>query len=80
MAKQARKTAPAVKHDVPEETLRRVLRLARGVFGDEAKARRWLGKPKRELGGATPLAFLASETGARRVEEMLHRIDQGMAA
>ena len=28
----------------------------------------------------TPLAFLASEEGARKVEEMLHRIDHGMAA
>jgi len=32
------------------------------------------------LNGETPIAFLASEEGARLVEEMLYRIDHGMAA
>jgi putative toxin-antitoxin system antitoxin component (TIGR02293 family) len=60
--------------------LKRIAVHAERVFGDPAKARRWLRKPKRHLQGETPLAFLASEEGARKVEEMLHRIDHGMAA
>jgi putative toxin-antitoxin system antitoxin component (TIGR02293 family) len=60
--------------------LRRIATQAQRVFGDPGKAHRWLRKPKRELNGETPIAFLASEEGARIVEEMLHRIDHGMAA
>ncbi|WP_257176558.1 MULTISPECIES: antitoxin Xre/MbcA/ParS toxin-binding domain-containing protein [Bradyrhizobium] len=60
--------------------LARVDRLAANVFGDAAKGHRWLRKPKKALGGETPLAFLATEAGARVVEEMLHRIDHGILA
>ena len=60
--------------------LRRIALQAQRVFGDAGKAHRWLRRPKRELNGETPIAFLASEEGARLVEEMLHRIDHGMAA
>jgi putative toxin-antitoxin system antitoxin component (TIGR02293 family) len=60
--------------------LRRIAKHATRVFGDSAKAHRWLRKPKRILNGETPAAFLASEEGARIVEEMLRRIDYGMAA
>jgi putative toxin-antitoxin system antitoxin component (TIGR02293 family) len=64
----------------------KALRLARiavqseRVFGEPEKAHRWLRKAKRELKGETPLAYLASEAGARVVEEMLHRIEHGMFA
>jgi putative toxin-antitoxin system antitoxin component (TIGR02293 family) len=60
--------------------LKRIAAQARRVFGDREKANRWLRKPKRELKGETPLAFLASEAGARVVEEMLHRIEHGIFA
>jgi putative toxin-antitoxin system antitoxin component (TIGR02293 family) len=60
--------------------LKRIAILAQRVFGDADKAHRWLRKPKRELKGETPLAFLASETSARVVEEMLHRIEHGIYA
>lgn len=60
--------------------LYRIAKQAFRVFGDPAKAHRWLRKPKHALNGNTPVAFLASEEGARKVEEMLHRIDYGMAA
>ncbi|MFK4385884.1 putative toxin-antitoxin system antitoxin component (TIGR02293 family) [Bradyrhizobium sp. USDA 3397] len=60
--------------------LARVDRLAANVFGEVAKAHRWLRKPKKALGGETPLAYLATEAGARVVEEMLHRIDHGILA
>jgi putative toxin-antitoxin system antitoxin component (TIGR02293 family) len=60
--------------------LERVARLAERIFGSPDKAYRWLRKPKRELHGETPLAFLASEVGARLVEEMLGRIEHGIFA
>jgi putative toxin-antitoxin system antitoxin component (TIGR02293 family) len=60
--------------------LKRIATQAERVFGDAAKAHRWLRKPKRALNGDTPLAFLASEHGARTVEAMLHRVEHGMFA
>lgn len=60
--------------------LARVGRLAANVFGDATKAHRWLRKPKKALRGETPLAYLATEAGARVVEDMLHRIDHGILA
>jgi putative toxin-antitoxin system antitoxin component (TIGR02293 family) len=60
--------------------LARVAKLAERVFGDRGKAHRWLRKPKRTLSQATPLAYLASEAGARLVEDMLYRIDSGFFA
>jgi len=78
--RQARKEPLTVEETDKALRLGRIADLARHVFGDDAKAHRWLRKPKRELDGATPLAFLASEIGARTVEQMLHRIDHGMFA
>jgi putative toxin-antitoxin system antitoxin component (TIGR02293 family) len=60
--------------------LARVAELAERVFGDKEKAYRWLRKPKRTLGHAAPLTYLASEAGARLVEDMLWRIDYGFFA
>jgi len=60
--------------------LKRIADQAERVFGDRAKAHRWMRKPKRSLAGETPLAYLASENGARRVEEMLLRIEHGIFA
>jgi len=60
--------------------LARVADLAERIFGDKEKAHRWLRKPKRTLGQAAPLTYLASEAGARLVEDMLWRIDYGFFA
>ena len=60
--------------------LERIAALADKVFGDRAKAQSWLRRPKRSLSGDTPLTYLASETGARVVEEMLLRIEYGIFA
>lgn len=60
--------------------LGRIAMLAERVFGDREKAHRWMRKPKRQLAGEAPIAYLASESGARVVEDMLYRIDHGMAA
>jgi len=72
----ARRRRPVSQTD----RLARVTGLAEQVFGDKAKAHRWLRKPKRGLDGTTPLASLSSEAGIRRVEEMLYRIDSGFFA
>ena len=60
--------------------LERIATLADRVFGNPEKAHRWMRKPKHLLGGKTPVDFLASETGARQVEQMLYRIEHGMFA
>ena len=60
--------------------LARIARLAEKVFGDTDKAGRWMRKPKRALGGDPPRVYLASESGAQVVENMLHQIDSGTAA
>ncbi|MCC6586588.1 MAG: DUF2384 domain-containing protein [Bryobacterales bacterium] len=58
----------------------RIAATAEQVFGDVEKSWRWLRRPMRQLGGRTPLAMLATDVGARVVEEMLARIDYGMFA
>jgi putative toxin-antitoxin system antitoxin component (TIGR02293 family) len=58
--------------------LARVAALAVDVLEGEEKARRWLHKPNRALGGAVPLSLLSTDIGARQVEELLQRIDHGL--
>lgn len=60
--------------------LARIAALAERVFGAEDKARRWLRRESRSLGGAEPLSLLKTERGALLVEQVLHRIDHGMLA
>lgn len=60
--------------------LDRIASQAERVFGAADKAHRWLREPKRALQGETPVAYLASEAGARVVEEMLGRIEHGIFA
>jgi putative toxin-antitoxin system antitoxin component (TIGR02293 family) len=62
----------------------RIVRLARitaraaEVLGSEEKARGWLRKPNRALGGAIPLFLAATDIGARQVEEVIERIEAGI--
>jgi len=64
----------------------RALRLARIVaiagiaFGEHAKALEWLAAPKKQFGDASALAMVRTEAGARLVEELLTRIDEGYFA
>jgi putative toxin-antitoxin system antitoxin component (TIGR02293 family) len=57
-----------------------LLQRATEVFGDEAKALRWLKTPKRSLAGATPLDYCAREAGFLAVLAQLDRIDYGIYA
>jgi putative toxin-antitoxin system antitoxin component (TIGR02293 family) len=69
-------------HEESDRAVRfaRIASLAEGVFGDDAKASRWLRKPKVRFDERTPLELLRTEAGARLVEEMLLQLDYGFAA
>jgi putative toxin-antitoxin system antitoxin component (TIGR02293 family) len=60
--------------------LARVTALAEVVFGDGGKALKWLRARKHRFGERSPLALLATDAGTRLVEDMLWRLDEGMAA
>jgi putative toxin-antitoxin system antitoxin component (TIGR02293 family) len=78
--RKAAKEALTVEETDKALRLERIAVQAERVFGEPEKAHRWLRKAKRELHGETPLAYLASEAGARAVEEMLFRIEHGIFA
>jgi len=57
----------------------RVTARAQQLFaGQAAYAATWLREPKCSLGDRTPLQLLATESGARVVEEQLAGIEHGM--
>lgn len=60
--------------------LTRIVLLANRIFGDPAKAFLWLRMKNATLGGRPPIAVVESEPGSRLVEELLIRIDHGIAA
>lgn len=57
--------------------LARIIALAKHYLGDAETAGRWLRRPNRALGGATPLQLIDTEPGARAVENVLGRIAYG---
>ena len=72
----------SLTHDESDRAVRiaRITSLAEEVFGDDAKAARWLRKAKSRFEGRSPLEMLRTEAGARLVEEMLLQLDYGFAA
>ena len=66
------------------DRLVRAARLYHGMLelfeGDEEAARAWLTRPQRGLGGATPLEFARTETGAHEVQQLLGRLEHGVVA
>jgi putative toxin-antitoxin system antitoxin component (TIGR02293 family) len=58
----------------------RIAAMAEQAFGEPARAWRWLRKPKGRFDGKTPVDMLATEAGARLVEETIVQIDYGMFA
>lgn len=72
----------SLSHDESDRAVRiaRVTSLAEEVFGDDAKASRWLRKAKTRFGGRAPMELLRTEAGARLVEEMLLQLDYGFVA
>jgi len=74
---QRRKAAGRLSPDESDKVVRfsRLLRHATAVFGDAERARAWLKHPQVGLGGAVPLDYASTETGAREVENLLGRIE-----
>jgi len=72
----------ALSRDESDRVVRvaRVVALCEEVFGEHDRGWRWLRDAKRQFQGRAPLDLLATEAGARLVEELLYRIDEGMAA
>lgn len=58
--------------------LARIYARALEVFEDEVKARRWLHKPNRSLGGRVPLKSVDTDIGALEVERVLGRLEHGI--
>lgn len=46
--------------------------------GDAVAARHWLSTPQRGLGGQRPLTLARTDVGAREVESLVDRIEQGV--
>jgi putative toxin-antitoxin system antitoxin component (TIGR02293 family) len=57
-----------------------VLHLAATTLGGVDKARTWLQRGNRALGGASPLSLLDTEIGERKVEEVLLQLTHGIYA
>src|SRR5207244_4538520 len=77
---QRRKAAGRLSPDESDKVVRfsRLLRHATAVFGDAERARAWLKHPQVGLGGAVPLDYASTETGARQVDNLLGQIDYGV--
>jgi putative toxin-antitoxin system antitoxin component (TIGR02293 family) len=58
----------------------RVIEQAERAFGDVAKARIWLRRPTAALADHAPLDLLDTDIGSREVENLLGRIEHGIAA
>jgi putative toxin-antitoxin system antitoxin component (TIGR02293 family) len=72
----------ALSRDESDRAVRiaRIASLGEQVFGDRARSWRWLRAVKRQFRGRSPIQLVATEAGARLVEEALYRIDDGLAA
>jgi putative toxin-antitoxin system antitoxin component (TIGR02293 family) len=57
----------------------RLFARAQDLFdGNQEAARGWLMTPQRALGGAIPLEIAKTEVGAREVEKIIGRLEQGV--
>lgn len=78
--RRARREALSREESDRAVRLARIAALAEQVFGDGERAWRWLRASKRQFHSRSPLQLVATEAGARLVEELLYQIDEGMAA
>jgi putative toxin-antitoxin system antitoxin component (TIGR02293 family) len=78
--RRARREALSREESDRAVRLARLVALGERVFGDSERAWHWLRAAKRQFHGRSPLQLTATEAGARLVEELLYRIDEGMAA
>jgi putative toxin-antitoxin system antitoxin component (TIGR02293 family) len=77
---QRRKAAGRLSPNESDKVIRysRLLQQAVDFFGDIEKARAWLKHPQYGLGGAVPLDYARTETGAREVENLLGQMKYGV--
>jgi putative toxin-antitoxin system antitoxin component (TIGR02293 family) len=75
-----RKAQGRLRRDESDRVLRyaRLMGKAIHVLESEGHARSWLTSPQFGLGGAVPLDYAETETGAREVEDLLNRIEYGV--
>lgn len=50
------------------------------TFGGAERARRWFERPTRPLGNSRPVDLMDTDEGAQLVDDLLTRIDHGLAA
>lgn len=60
------------------ERFNRIYQQASELFEDESETQRWLSTPKAALEGNSPLKVLATDAGAKLVEEILYRAEYGI--
>jgi putative toxin-antitoxin system antitoxin component (TIGR02293 family) len=74
------KENPVLKPDTADRLARfnRIFKQAVDLFEDEVEATHWLNTPKSSLDGKTPLSALATDAGAKKVEQILYRAEYGM--
>jgi putative toxin-antitoxin system antitoxin component (TIGR02293 family) len=72
----------ALSKEESEKAVRvaRITTMAERAFHDPKKAWRWLRKPKRRFEAKTPIEMLATEAGARLVEETIMQFEHGIFA
>jgi len=57
----------------------RLIDLATRLFdGDKAEARAWMKRPRRALGGDSPLQFATTDAGAREIERLIGQLEHGV--
>jgi putative toxin-antitoxin system antitoxin component (TIGR02293 family) len=80
LARRKKENAGRLKPEESERVLRLSLLFERAaaVLGGPDAARDWFKRPCVALGGAAPLAYADTEPGAREVEALLLRIEDGV--
>lgn len=77
-----RKTEGRLQPEESDRLLRasRIFGLAIDLFeGDRVAALQWLSNEQRALGGLTPMDLLQTDVGAREVENLIGRLEHGVA-
>ena len=59
------------------QQIAKITDLSDQVFANSKKSKRWLNKPLKALNGKSPIDMLDSEEGARIVEDLLGKLDEG---
>ena len=60
------------------EVLGSILALGKGIFGTEDKVKRWMYTPVLSIEGKKPIDLVKTESGRRRVENVLLQIEGGV--